>query len=136
MPAPRTPVGLDVGGRSLWRNITADHSLDAAQKVQLLEACRAKDRLDKLDDILRGESDVWMTVEANEREGTIQVVVDKALDKANATANLMKMMLAAIRIPDAATGKIPQYRGPRGVQQPTGPRSSKVTAMDRAARAG
>jgi hypothetical protein len=110
--APRTPPGLDVGGRKLWADV-ATTDLDAVQKVQLLEACRAKDRLDKLDEILRGD-----------------VETRAALTQANATANLMKQLLAALRLPDEA-GKRPQYRGPRGAQAPSMP-GGKVSSLDRA----
>ena len=39
----------------MWKSITDSHDdLAAVQLVQLEEACRAKDRLDRLDAILRG----------------------------------------------------------------------------------
>ena len=102
----KAPTGLGSGGRSLWKSITDDHDLDGPQLVQLEEACRAKDRCDVLDGLLH--------------EG-----LDSALLKdANATANLMKQLLAALRLPDEQTGKRPQYRGPRGAQKPTVPGGS------------
>ncbi len=109
----RTPNGLASGGRSLWKAITDDHDLDASQVVQLEEACRAKDRCDLLDSLLR--------------EGYDSLV----LKDANATANLMKQLLAALRLPDELTGKKPQYRGPRGAQKPSTP-GGKVSSLDRA----
>ena len=130
----RTPSGLAAGGRNLWKSITEDHELDAAQQVTLLEACRAKDRLDKLDDVLRGDSDTWMrlTVDPRSEDGTIfEVRITQALAQANATANLMKQLLAALRLPDESTGKRPQYRGPRGAQRPSVP-GGKVSSLDRA----
>lgn len=108
-----TPYGLAAGGRALWEIITDEHDLDAPQLVQLHEACRAKDRLDLLDESLR--------------EGLDAAV----LAQANTTANLMKQLLAALRLPDATTGKKPQYRGPRGAQKPTVP-GGNVSSLDRA----
>ena len=106
------PTGLAKGGTTLWSAITEAHELDATQVVQLEEACRAKDRCDLLDSMLS--------------EG-----MDSALLKdANATANLMKQLLAALRLPDE-NGKKPQYRGPRGAQKPTVP-GGKVSSLDRA----
>jgi hypothetical protein len=88
--------------------------LTAAQLVQLEEACRAKDRCDWLD-------------------GRLQVEMDSAVLKdANATANLMKQLIAALRLPDPQTGKTPQYRGPRGAVAPQVPGGSKVSSLDRA----
>ena len=106
------PDGLDVGGRALWDAIADEHDLDAAQLVQLEEACRAKDRLDRLNEVLAEDID------------------GRVLAQANNTANLMKQLLAALRLPDPQTGKKPQYRGPRGAQRPSVP--SGVSSLDRA----
>lgn len=129
----KAPVGFAAGGRALWKSITDVHELDASQLVQLTEACRAKDRLDKLDDLLRGDHDTWMTLRLDPQsvDGTIyELRVTNALVQANATANLMKQLLAALRLPDEATGKKPQYRGARGVQKPSVPKG--VSSLDRA----
>jgi hypothetical protein len=104
---------FQAGGQRLWDSITEANELDAGQLVQLEEACRAKDRCDLLDSLL---------AEAH----------DSALLKdANATANLMKQLLAALRLPDPQSGKRPQFRGPRGAQKPTVP-GGKVSSLDRA----
>lgn len=108
------PDGLRSGGTALWTAITEAHDdLTAPQLVQLEEACRAKDRCDLLDSLL-----------AEGMDSTL-------LKDANATANLMKQLIAALRLPDPQTGKKPQYRGPRGAQAPTIP-GGKVSSLDRA----
>lgn len=129
----RPPSGLGAGGRSLWRDINAAHDLDPAQLVQLTEACRAKDRLDKLDALLRGDVDTWakLVVDAASDGQVLELRLTQALAQANATANLMKQLLAALRLPDEQTGKRPQFRGPRGAQKPTVP-GGKVSSLDRA----
>lgn len=116
MAVPRSPAGLAAGGRLLWRSVAEAHDLDATQRVQLEEACRAKDRLDKLDLLLRSDVDTWATLHLDPRseDGTIyELRVTQALDKANHTANLMKQLLAALRLPDDA-GRRPQVRSARG----------------------
>lgn len=133
---PRPPTGLGTGGRALWRAIVSDHELDALQKVQLHEACRAKDRLDQLDRILTGDAEYWSEVIGDADHMTCRLQIAPALAKANDTANLMKQLLAALRLPDSDTGKRPQKRGPRGAQKPTVPGGAdqgagKVTSMDR-----
>lgn len=133
----RTPAGLGAGGRALWRDITEAHDLDAPQQVQLLEACRAKDRLDKLDKLLTGDVDTWckLIVDVNSDGQIFELRMTQALTQANATANLLKQLLAALRLPDEATGARPQYRGPRGAQKPTvpgGADAGKVSSLDRA----
>ena len=131
--AASTPSGLGAGGRALWREIDQDHELDAAQKVTLLEVCRAKDRLDKLDEILRGDVDTWATLVHNLRTEDYELKIDAALSQANATANLMKQLLASLRLPDDATGKRPQARGgARGAYSPTAKPGGKVSSLDRA----
>ena len=90
------------------------------QLVQLEEACRAKDRLDKLDSILVGDVDVWARLSHRTRTDDYELVMDDALKQANATANLMKQLLAAMRLADS-TGKRPQRRGARGAQAPSVP---------------
>ena len=125
------PMTLGLAGAALWRAIDEDHTLDAVQLAQLEEACRAKDRLDKLDQILRGDVDRWTSDYHDEDHERCALRIDSALSKANETANLMKQLLAALRLPDARTGKKPQYRGPRGAQAPTIP-GGKVSSLDRA----
>lgn len=137
MAAPRPPAGLSTGGRSLWRAISKDFELDSMQRVQLEEACRAKDRLDKLDLVLRGEVETWVEVLGDEDHTTCRLNVAGALGKANDTANLMKQLLAALRLPDVESGKRPQQRGPRGAQKPTVPGGAQqgagtVSSIDRA----
>lgn len=137
--ADPAPKGLGPGGRALWRAIAADHELDGMQKAQLTEACRMKDRCDKLDLLLCGDVDAWATIVPVDVEGTeFRLQITGALSKANETANSMKQLLAALRLPDAATGKRPQQRPPRGAQKPTqaggAPQGggAKVSSMERA----
>jgi hypothetical protein len=131
------PEWLAKGGRDLWTEVTTDHpDLDATQKVTLLEACRAKDRLDKLDDVLRGDVDTWATLHLDPRSdaGNIfEIRITQALAQANSTATLLKQLIAALRLPDAATGKRPQQRGGgRGAYAPSGKTGAKVSSLDRA----
>jgi hypothetical protein len=127
------PEGLGVGGRSLWVSVTADHSLDAVQRVTLLEACRSKDRLDKLDEVLRGDAETWMSLTHRVLTEDYELKIDDALGKANQTANLLKQLLAALRLPDDVAGKRPQQRGgARGAYAPAAAGGGRVTAIERA----
>jgi hypothetical protein len=115
----------------LWDAITEAHALDAPQLVQLEEACRAKDRLDQLDRVLRAEVSCWSEIITDPDGTPVSLRIDTALDKANTTANLMKQLLAALRLPDPQTGAKPQFRGPRGAVAPQQP-GGKVSSLDRA----
>lgn len=132
MATSRTPAGLSAGGRNLWKAVTEAHELDAVQEVTLLEACRSKDRLDKLDDLLRGDVDVWSRLVHDTRTEDYELKIDGALSQANSTANLLKQLLAALRLPDEA-GKKPQQRGgARGAYSATPKTAGKVSSLDRA----
>jgi hypothetical protein len=98
----KCPKGLGAGGQFLWSSVTENHDLDSAQRVQLEEACRAKDRCDRFAALMVDSHDSKFQAEAN------------------ATANVMKQLLAALRLPDPKTGKRPQYRGARGAYKPRG----------------
>jgi hypothetical protein len=136
MAGSRTPAGLSAGGCALWRSVTEAHDLDAVQEVTLLEACRAKDRLDKLDEVLRGDEETWMRLIKDDRTEYHELKIDAALASANTTANLLKQLLAALRLPDEE-GKKPQQRGgARGAYSAT-PKTpaagaGKVSSLDRA----
>ena len=129
------PAGLGSGGSWLWSEITEAHDLDATQLVQLTEVCRMKDRLDKLDAVLSGDEDAWMRLGTSEGDD-LTLVVDDALVKANQTANQMKQLLAAMRLPDAA-GKRPQQRGgARGAYATGAPDDDSTAAKKARARWG
>ena len=122
------------GGQRLWDAITEKHELDEAQRVQLVEACRMKDRLDKLDELLRGDVSAWASIESSDGGRPPVLVINSALAQANTTANAMKQLLAAMRLPDES-GRRPQQRGPRGsygAQVAGGKESAKVSSLERA----
>ena len=116
---PKPPARLRARGTQLWSDITEAHDLDSAQLVQLEEACRVADRLEQLDRLLTGDASDWVElVEKKGSEGTVEVVVDKALAEARQQQNILKQLVAALRLPDEATGKRPQRRGARGAYKP------------------
>jgi hypothetical protein len=149
-PTPKTvrltvsdvPAGLATGGSALWSDITDSHELDAVQLVQLLEACRTKDRLDEFDEIIHGRGVLELMRfrilgQFDSDDGThltVNVKFDNVISTANTTANLMKQLLAALRLPDEVSGRRPQFRGPRGSQKPSvaGGKAAPVSSLERA----
>ena len=128
------PDALRAGGRVLWDGIAGSFELMPEQLVQLEEACRAKDRLDKLDRLLSGDVDTWAHIDLDMDGKPVSLRVDAALAQANTTANLMKQLLAALRLPDEE-GRRPQFRGARGAQAPSVPGGAPAepnSASDRA----
>ena len=107
------PAGLAAGGRSLWTQVTTEHDLDPAQTVLLTEACRLKDRCDRLDALDRGHTDTLATVPG------IILAAEAPDELATRTANTLKQLLAALRLPDNH-GRRPGRRPPRGAYRPRG----------------
>jgi len=109
----RQPAGLQPGGAALWAAVAECHDLDPMQLVTLHEACRAKDRLDRMDAMVRVGSSTWGHV------GAVTLTFD-AQRSVNRTAGLMKQLLALLRLPDRH-GHRPQRRGTsRGAYLPRG----------------
>lgn len=133
-----TPARLGPRGAALWAEITTAHTLAPEQLEILTEACRCADRLERLDEHLHDEDMSWLDVEKLRSDGaTFRVTVDAALSEARQQQNILKQLIASLRLPDEATGKRPQRRpGAAGVRQPNG--SAGVSSLDRAraAKAG
>lgn len=109
-----TPAGLAAGGAQLWRSLVAQDAAlaveDNPMRALAEEACRAKDRLDQLNRILSGDAESWARLTHNARRDVYELVIDRALTDANATAGLMKQLIVALRLPDQATGRRPQVQ--------------------------
>lgn len=141
MSVDTTPAGLGARGSRLWAAITDLHDLDPAQSVVLEEACRSADRLDELDSIIAGRGVLNLMrfrlkddFESDDgREVRVEVTFNSVLAEARQQQTVFKQLLAALRLPDAASGRKPQQRGgARGAYRPTGSTGAKVSSLDRA----
>ena len=134
MTTLRRPDGLGSKGSKLWKELTDLHTFGPAELVILEESCRIADRLDRLDAALGDELGDWLTFRSNDDGSEIRVVVDGALAEARQQANILKQLIAALRLPDEASGARPQHRGgARGAYKPSAAKSSgKVSSLDRA----
>jgi hypothetical protein len=84
--------------------------------VLLEEACRAKDRLDRLD--VAAVSGEWGTATVAGQEVRFTVGPAAAVREQRHHALLLAQLLAALRFPDPRTGRRPQRRPPRGFHLP------------------
>jgi len=100
------PKGLRARGREVWVEVTRALDFDAHELAVLTEACRAADRLDALDRLLR-------------REGLmVGGRTHPALAEARQTQIALARLLAALRLPAdlSKPDERPQRRhGARGV---------------------
>jgi hypothetical protein len=119
---PDVPRGLDERGARLWRSMHEQHpDITDAEREVALEACRVADRLERLDAVCRVSEPVI--------EAKTGLIAHPAFAEARQQQNLLKQLVASLRLPDEGSGKRPQRRPARGVQQPKG--AGSVTALDR-----
>jgi hypothetical protein len=115
-------VELGPRGSRLWASLTAqDAGLldeDCPRREVALTACRAADRLESLEQLATSTPFVL-----EGRSGPYTHPVHVEVRQAGLA---LARHLAALRLPDEATGKRPQRRQARGVQRP-----SKTSARDR-----
>lgn len=138
MAAQRTPTGLATKGRKLWREMTTAVTFNPAELVILEEACRIADRLDTLDDLIRGTREAWLQLRVDDGGTDVQLVVNGPLTEARQQANIMKQLVAALRVPEEqANGTVrrPTKHGARGAYVKTPPAGATITALERARRA-
>lgn len=90
-----TAAAFGEGGKALWEESFGEE-LTQRQVAILTEACRARDRLDKLDRLLSGEVDVWARLVHSVRTEDYELHIDDALQKANTTATTLRLLLAEL----------------------------------------
>lgn len=69
--------------------------------VLLEEACRIVDRLGKLDELLRGDADVWARVMHRTRTDDYELVIDSALIEARQQASVLRQILGGLPLKGA-----------------------------------
>lgn len=118
-----TDFGLGSRGSRLWTNLLAqDASLEdesAPMREVALSACRTADRVDELE---RRAAAVDPVVETERG-----LLIHPLFAEVRQQEALLARLVAALRLPDEATGKRPQKRQTRGVQKP-----SQVSSLERA----
>lgn len=92
-------------GRRLWDDMGGD-ALTGGRRVLLEEACRIADRLDRLDAILAGSSEDWLSfVETKGMPDRQEIVIDKPLAEARQQATALKQLIAELRQGESAGGE-------------------------------
>jgi hypothetical protein len=114
-PVATVADGPDLGvrGRRLWSQMTESDQLGPADLVLLEEGCRIADRLDRMDDLLRGREDAWFRFYSKADDGTVvRVVIDRALAEARQQADTLRGIVADLTKKVAA--KVPEEREASG----------------------
>ncbi|MEU4214028.1 hypothetical protein [Actinoplanes sp. NPDC026623] len=133
------PVGLEGRGRKLWREVAAGPGsrLGPLELLLLAEACRTADRLERLDGVIRGKGNEWITLAAElEDRSEVAVVIDAALSEARQQQGRLTSIVAELRLRTAGatapTGKPVPAPPPTAAEVPAGVSS----IIGRAVRAG
>lgn len=108
-------TGLGARGARLWTSLLAqDRSLENDENPMrevALSACRTADRVDHLERLAESTDPVV--------EGRQGPMIHPLLAEVRQQSALLARLVAALRLPDEATGKRPQKRQVRGVQKPS-----------------
>lgn len=100
---PKTPPGLQAGGRRLWCEVLDAYDLGEHERAVLLEACRTVDALQALEDIV--------TLEGVTNVSPQGVRAHPALVEARQQRVTLAKLVASLRIPvEDDSGRIPQQR--------------------------
>jgi hypothetical protein len=105
--------GLGPAGRRLWDDVTTDFELSAHEEAVLLQACRAADRLEAINDAL---TDAPLTV----RNSRGDLTAHPLLGEARQTSALLARLCAALGLPSGVQDEAPgaPERGSRRTHRP------------------
>lgn len=111
--APANPHKLGDRGAALFDAVSTGRTMSAIDIVNLVEACRLADRLEKFHDLLTGERSEWFLLKLSEDGDEITVEVSDVVNKARLHASTMKTLLAGFEASVGAeseaapTGEVP-----------------------------
>jgi hypothetical protein len=94
----RQPFGRR--GARLWAALH-EEVIGESGLVLLEESCRIADRLDKLDELLKGDADVWARLVHDARTDSYELKIDSALIEARQQANVLRQLIAGLPLKEA-----------------------------------
>jgi hypothetical protein len=100
MTRPRAPQSLGQAGKALWRAVTSDYDLSAAEAELLRQACRVADHLARIDAALL-DSDV--VVEGYNGQPRPHPLLHTAADQRRVLDALLRSL--ALPMPDEDEGR-------------------------------
>jgi hypothetical protein len=97
-------TSLGERGGALWDATHASRPFNAAELVLLEELCRMADRLERLDEVLRGDAGVWMRLTHRVNTEDYELVVDDAASEARQLAATFQAGIKSLNLPAATAG--------------------------------
>lgn len=98
-----TPANLGPGGKAMWQDLTKGREYDAAWAALIEEACRMKDRLDKMHRLISGDISSWARIEQPDNaEGRyLLLIFDDAVAEARQQANALRQIITSLKLGQA-----------------------------------
>ncbi|OZE39091.1 hypothetical protein CH278_02065 [Rhodococcus sp. 05-2254-5] len=101
IPKALRPKNLRPRGAALWRDLTRSEP-DAVRAVVIAELCRMADQLDRINELLAGDSNAWATVTVPKSEGDGDVVlhlrVDALLVERRQTITTLRQLASQLKL--------------------------------------
>lgn len=91
-------LGLGERGRRLWRALRDATAADPAARTLLEETCRLADRLERLDEMLRGDPHTWAEVTLPTTGDVLVLRIDAALSEARLHTTALRGLVARLGI--------------------------------------
>ncbi|HZQ33715.1 MAG TPA: hypothetical protein VFB19_18535 [Mycobacterium sp.] len=88
-------------GRRMWEATHQLRPFNAAELVLLEELCRMADRLERFDEVLSGDVDVWMRLTHRTRTEDYELLVDDAAAEARQLAATFQAGVKALNLPES-----------------------------------
>lgn len=111
MPVSRAnPHHLGARGLRLWKSIATGRKLTEIEQQNLVEACRIADRLEKLDELVRGDEDAWFRLKLPRTdEGAVEVLINDPMKEARMHAAALRQLIAPFEAvkSDEGTKEVP-----------------------------
>ena len=102
----------DDGVQRLFDSLSAPTD-DGSTRALIVEACRAKDRLDRLHRIVRGDEDTWTRVFTC--EGELVLKLDTAVSEVRQLSTVFRQLLTEIQRRQGNGGGADEEDGPAGL---------------------
>lgn len=104
------PHKLGARGLRLWKSIATGRNLTEIEQQNLVEACRIADRLEKLDELVRGDEDVWFRIKLPRTdENPVEVLINDPMKEARMHAAALRQLIAPFEVAksDEGTKEVP-----------------------------
>lgn len=99
------PHHLGARGLRLWKSIATGRKLTEIEQQNLVEACRIADRLEKLDELVRGDEDAWFRIKLPRTdEGVVELLINDPMKEARMHAAALRQLIAPFEVAKSDEG--------------------------------